>query len=85
MPAASGAYRQEDSMHEHLTIDQIVEYFQGEIARHSLQGHATELKQIQRAVAYLARAAHDMGDELNHERFDILQRAANQRPGSSQA
>lgn len=58
-------------MHEHLTIDHVVDYFQTDIARHTLQDHTTELKQIQRVTDYLTRVGQGMGEQRTQHMMTI--------------
>ncbi len=58
-------------MHEHLTINHVMDYFQDEIARHTLQGHTTELKHMRRVTDYLARVGQNVGEQRNQRMITI--------------
>lgn len=60
-----------------ITTNDVLEYIEKEIARHSLQGNSGELRQLRRVTAFLARVAQDVNDSANQQRFLNLYNAAN--------
>lgn len=55
-----------------LSIDQIIEHMEGEIARDRLEGRREELRQIQYAAGLLMRAAEGAGDKESARRFRLV-------------
>lgn len=59
-----------------ITTDDVVEYIEKEIARHTLQGNSGELRQLRRITAFLAAVSRDVGDTATQERLLTLFTAA---------
>jgi len=59
-----------------ITTDDVFEYIEKELARHSLAGNSGELRQLRRITAFLARVAEDVADAANQQRFLTLFSAA---------
>ncbi len=59
-----------------ISTDDVFEYIENELARHSLAGNSGELRQIRQITAFLARVAEDVHDAANQQRFLTLFSAA---------
>ena len=59
-----------------ISTEDVVEYIENELARHSLAGNSGELRQLRRITAFLARAAEDVNDGSSQQRFLTLFSAA---------
>jgi hypothetical protein len=55
-----------------ITIDQIIEHMEREIARGRLEGKRDELRQLQYAAGMLMRAAQGAGDKESARRFQLV-------------
>ena len=59
-----------------ITTEDVLEYIETELARHTLTGNSGELRQLRRITAFLARVAEDVNDSANQARFLTLFSAA---------
>jgi hypothetical protein len=55
-----------------LTIDQIIDHMEREIAQDRLEGRRDALRQLQYAAGILMRAAEGNGDKESARRFHLL-------------